>query len=271
MKICNSSLFMWYNLTVMKRILLVILSLFLLLINMPSQAAQNFVVKEISAQATDGFNLKATLTYPRVKGHKDFKTVVLLHSLGYSSQWWDDLPDELLNKGYAVLAIDLRGHGKSVYTLKLAKVSWKNMKNSAYMKYPDDVIKVMDAVKNDNTKKTFFNTWAIVGSDIGASAGVIAADKLSNKPKTIVMISPVVKARGLYIPVSVAQLDNVDFLSITGTGDIASKESATYLKKFAQDEFAEFTSESRTSGMLMLKNDKTLSKMIAEWISEYLN
>ena len=43
------------------------------------------------------------------------------------------------------------------------------------------------------------------------------------------------------------------------------------LKKFAQEEFAEFTSESRTTGMLMLKNDKSLAKMISEWISEYLN
>ena len=85
------------------------------------------------------------------------------------------------------------------------------------------------------------------------------------------MISPVVKTKGLYIPVSIAQLDNVDFLSITGTEDTSSKEAEAYLKKFAQEEFAEFTSESRTTGMLMLKNDKSLAKMISEWISEYLN
>lgn len=262
---------MWYNLTVMKRIILIILALFLFLTNTSVQAAQNVVKKEISAQASDGFNLKATFSYPKVKGQKEFQTVVLLHSLGYNSQWWGTLPDELLNKGYAVLAIDLRGHGKSVYTAKLAKVSWKSMKNAAYMKYPDDVIKVIDTVKNDNPKKVFFNNWAIVGSDIGASAGVLAADKLSKKPKTIVMISPVVKAKGLYIPVSIAQLDNVDFLSIIGTEDTSSKEAEAYLKKFAQEEFAEFTSESRTTGMLMLKNDKSLAKMISEWISEYLN
>ena len=41
--------------------------------------------------------------------------------------------------------------------------------------------------------------------------------------------------------------------------------------KFAQNEFMTFTSESKSTGMLMLKNDKGLSKMIAEWVSEYLN
>ena len=112
---------------------------------------------------------------------------------------------------------------------------------------------------------------AIVGSDIGASAGVIAADKYPVNPKTIVMISPVVKTKGLDIPVNIAHLDKVDFLSVTGTGETASKDSEAYLRKFAQEEFMSFQSESKTSGMLMLKNDPDLPKMIAEWISEYLN
>ena len=85
------------------------------------------------------------------------------------------------------------------------------------------------------------------------------------------MISPVVKSKGLYIPVSMAHLDGVDFLSISGTDDIMSKDAEQYLMRFAQDEFATYTSESKTTGMMMLKNDEGLSRMIAEWIFEYLN
>ena len=145
------------------------------------------------------------------------------------------------------------------------------MKNSAYAKYPDDVLAIINQVMEENSKKIFFNNWAIVGADIGASAGVLAADKMPVHPKTIVMISPVVKAKGLYIPVSMAHLDKVDFLSISGTDDIMSKDAEAYLSKFAQDEFVTFTSESKSTGMLMLKNDPGLNKMIAEWIAEYLN
>ena len=50
-----------------------------------------------------------------------------------------------------------------------------------------------------------------------------------------------------------------------------SKDAENYLIKFAQNEFATFTSESKITGMMLLKNDNGLSKMIAEWISEYLN
>ena len=254
----------------MKRIFTIILAFFLLFINTSVQASQKYMQKEIKAVASDGFNLVATLTYPKVKNQKDFATVILLHSLGYNSQWWESLPSDLLEKGYAVLSIDLRGHGASVYNSKLTKNSWKNMKNSAYAKYPDDVLAVINKVKEENTKKFFFNNWAIVGADIGASAGVLAADKMPTHPKTIVMISPVVKAKGLYIPVSIAHLDGVDFLSISGTDDIMSKDAEAYLMKFAQDEFLTFTSDSKTTGMMMLKNEPGLSKMITEWIAEYL-
>lgn len=238
---------------------------------MDVQAAQSVTTKEIKAAASDGFNIKATLTYPKNNKQKEFATVVLLHSQGYNSEWWGELPNELLNSGYAVLAIDLRGHGKSVYNSKLSRVSWKDLKNSAYAKYPDDVLQVINVVKEENTKREFFNNWAIVGADIGASAGIIAADKYPVNPKTIVMFSPVVKTKGLDIPVNVAHLDKVDFLSITGTDDMISKESEAYLRKFAQAGFLTFQSKSKTTGMLMLKNDSELAEMISKWIREYLN
>lgn len=254
-----------------KKLYILILTFFFLFINLSSEAAQSVINKEIKAVASDGFNIVANLSYPKVKKQKEFKTVVLLHSLGYNSEWWGDLPTLLINKGYAVLTIDLRGHGKSVYNSRLVKNSWKNMKDTAFAKYPDDVIEVINKVKAENTKKIFFENWAIVGADIGASAGVIASDKFSVDPKTIVMISPVVKSKGLYIPVSIAHLNGVDLLSISGTNDFMSKEAENYLIKFAQNEFLTFTSASKTTGMMMLKNDPEVSKVITEWIGTYFD
>ena len=85
------------------------------------------------------------------------------------------------------------------------------------------------------------------------------------------MISPVVKTKDLYIPVSIAHLDNVDFLSITGTGESEAQIAEAYLKRFAQNNFSTYISPVRTSGiMLLLKNDSELSRIIAAWINEYL-
>lgn len=252
----------------MKRIIF-ILALFLSFLN-PAFAASAISKKEYTVSAADGFTIKSTLEYKRVKGQKEYPTVVLLHSLGYSSEWWESLPDDLMNSGYAVLMIDLRGHGRSVYNGKLVRTSWNNLTNKAYAKYPDDVIKVIEQVKSENSKTVFFNKWAFIGSDIGASTAVLAAEKISYKPKTIVLLSPVVQAKGLYIPVSLANLSHIDFFSISGTNDTTGKQSEEYLKRFSQSTFATYTSESRSNGMLMLKNDKSLSKIITSWIKEYL-
>lgn len=253
----------------MKRIIL-ILTLFLLLINTIANAATNTISKEITATSVDGFTMKGYLEYPKIKNQKEFPTVVLLHSIGYSSDWWCNLPQDLLNQGYAVLKIDLRGHGKSVYNSKLSRTSWSSMTNNAFAKYPDDVIKVIEQVKSENTKKVFFHNWAIVGSDIGASTAILAADKISYKPKTLVLLSPVVQTKGLYVPVKLANLDKIDIFSISGTNDNSGHNAQEYLKKFSQTTFATYTSESRSTGMLMLKNDNTLARIITSWIKEYL-
>ena len=255
----------------MKRFTLFILALFFILINTSVCFGESYTKKNLSVVASDGFNLKATLTYPKIKNKKDFQTVVLLHSHGTNSGWWGDLPKSLLENGYAVLAIDLRGHGASVYNAKLSKVSWKSLTNNAYKKYPDDIIQVIKYIGDEYHRMTFFNDWAIVGSDIGGSAGVIAADRMDSKPKTIVLLSPVVQTRGLYIPVSIAQLDNVDFLSISSSDDAAALEAEKYLRKFAQKEFSVYTSEAKHSGMVLIKNDPEIVPFITEWIKQYLN
>lgn len=252
----------------MKR-LIIILTLFIIVLNCCYAAASKTVTKDYKIVTKDGFSMTAKLEYPKIKNKKEFSTVVLLHSLGYNSQWWGNLPDMLLENGYAVVFIDLRGHGNSVYNSKLVKISWKSMRNKAYSKYPSDVITVINYIKDDN-KRIFFNNWAFIGSDIGASTAVLATNELKNKPKTIVMLSPIVQTKGLFIPVKFAELDNIDILSIIGTSDIEGVKTNNYLKKFAQSTYAQYISSSKSTGMLMIKNDESLANIIVEWIKQYL-
>ena len=83
----------------MRRIVFIILAFFIAFTNISVNAMQPVMKQEIKAVSNDGFNISATLTYPKTK-QKEFATVVLLHSLGYNSQWWSDLPKDLLEKGY---------------------------------------------------------------------------------------------------------------------------------------------------------------------------
>lgn len=253
----------------MKRLILII-TLFTLFLNCASAAEIKTVTKDYNVVAADKFTISAKLVYPKQKNVMNYKTVVLLHSLGYNSNWWSTLPDELLQKGYAVLFIDFRGHGESIYNSKLARVSYTSLTRHAYAKYPDDVLTVIDTIKKEN-KRTFFNDWAIVGCDVGSATAIHVANKISYKPKTIVMISPVVEYKGLYVPVKYAELNNIDVLAITGSNDVTGEKANKYLKRFAQSTYAEYSADSKLVGMLMFKKDETLPKFIASWIYQYLN
>lgn len=253
----------------MKKLILII-TLFTMFLNCVYAAEIKTVTKDYKVVTPDKFTMTAKLEYPKIKGKTTYKTVVLLHSLGYNSGWWSTLPQDLLEKGYAVLLIDFRGHGESVYNSKLVRTSWTGLTHNAYIKYPDDVINVLDYVKKEN-KRVFFDEWAIVGSDIGAAVAVHVANKIEYKPKTIVMLSPLVKAKGIYVPIKLAELNNIDILSISGKKDVSSFRANAYLKKFAQSTYTEYISESKLTGMLMFKADETLSKVIVSWVSQYLN
>ena len=249
--------------------LICIITFCLIYFNCAAAFSANFVTKDYKIVTNDKFTINSTLMYPKIKEKKDFSTVVLLHSIGYSSEWWEDLPQELIDNGYAVLTIDLRGHGKSVYNSKLIRTSWTSLTKRAFAKYPDDVITVINYIKKEN-KRTFFNNWAIVGADIGGNTAIITANKIDIKPKTIIILSPTINAKGLYVPVKLAELNNIDILTIVSESDLQSKNANKYLKKFAQSTYAEYTSKTTSTGMIMLKHDEMLSKIISGWLKEYI-
>ena len=261
----------------MKKFLVAILTLMFVISAQTVFAAQTkttkvkkpYTEREFSVQTKDGHLIRSYLSYPKTK-LKGYPTIVMLHALGYNSSYWISLQKKFNAKGYAVLRIDLRGHGKSVYNSKLVRTSWTSFTNNAFAKYPNDVISIIEQVKSENSRKIFFKDWAVVGSDIGASTAILATDKIAYKPKTLVLLSPVVKTKGLYVPVVLANLNNIDIFSISGTNDVSGHNTQDYLKKFAQSTFATYTSDSRSTGMMMLKNDASLSRVITSWIGEYL-
>ena len=62
--------------------------------------------------------------------------VVLLHSFSLNAQVWKEMAENLRLKGYNVLAMDLRGHGRSVYNEQLKLKSRFYYKNDTWAKLP---------------------------------------------------------------------------------------------------------------------------------------
>ena len=251
-----------------KKILLFSLLLFVFFGSAQNSYAKT-ITKDLEVQTKDARIIKAQVSYVKIEGVKKYPTVVLLHSLGYSSADWANLIPELNNAGYAVIAIDLRGHGKSVFNTKFQKRAWTYFTPKNYQKFPSDVLLVLDQAKKQE-KVVSLDNMAIVGADIGANTAVLVAKDLKKKPKTLVLISPTSNFKGLYIPIALVEMGGVPILSMVSNKDGYCLKEQKDLAKYAQGGFYAKNYPQGGMGMMMLKSNPSMSQDITRWIIRYL-
>jgi len=252
-----------------KNLLSIVYSILLLFFFSIHNAFAATIKKEVEVVTPDNFIIKATVCYPKVKQEEKFPTVVLLHSFGYNSNRWVGIQDKLIEAGYAWVAIDLRGHGKSTQNTEFKKISWLNLKQKAFLKYPTDVALVLKDIAA-TYKKISLNNWAIIGGDIGGNTGVLAAQQMPQRPAAIVLVSPNTSFKGLYIPVTVTELGNTAFLCVASENDNGALQAEQTLRKFAQADFENLNIARNGSGMMLINQNPELSDMIIKWLDKYL-
>lgn len=172
--------------------------------------------QKIEFVSKDKFILAGDFYLPDNKTDKPL--IILLHSFALNSSCWNALASELRLKGYNVLAMDLRGHGRSTYNEKLKFKSRYNFKNSDWQKLPSDVIDSINYIKSHyagvNTNDTI-----IVGADIGANTAVISGILMKKVPQKLVLISPMYEFKGLKMPVKSTRLADTKILMILSKSD----------------------------------------------------
>ena len=145
-----------------------------------------------SAKAEDGLVLKGTLYLP--DGAKEPRPVViLLPKMASDRKSWGNFPKKLSAAGYAVLALDQRGHGESVWQGKKRKVFTK-FTNSEFAKMVTDLEAVLAALSKQ--KKIDVARVAVYGASIGANVALVYA---STHPevRAVVLLSPGMDYKGI--------------------------------------------------------------------------
>lgn len=148
----------------------------------------------------------------------DKPLVVALHSFSLNSNAYAPLAQKLRLKGYNVLVMDLRGHGRSVYNENLKLKSRYKFTLADWAKLPDDVVTSINYVKT-NYPQINCNETIFIGADVGASAGVLGGIKLKKHPQKFVMISPMLNFKGLYIPVKMTNYKTTKFMVLLAKSD----------------------------------------------------
>jgi pimeloyl-ACP methyl ester carboxylesterase len=137
-----------------------------------AQTAKKPVVEERELITRDELRLKITYyKSPAVPNGEDTPVVVLLHGKKGSRQQWKDLATDLQQKGdFAVVAVDLRGHGQSLLPKKsevLKKADYQNMVSF-------DMEAVKEFLLEEHQKKHLnINKLGIVACDFSASVALL--------------------------------------------------------------------------------------------------
>src|SRR5215471_2639644 len=100
--------------------------------------------------------------------------VMLLHGYGEDRTVWNSFKTDLLTRGYAVMTIDLRGHGESTIQNNRPITASREWRTSP-QEFPLDVDASLTWLKT----QTRINSTriAVIGSDIGASLALVSSGK----------------------------------------------------------------------------------------------
>lgn len=220
--------------------------------------------------AKDGFNLTGSLCIPKNKSAKNrVPLAILLHSIGGTRMDWLDYPNKIKNLGIAVLVVDLRGHGQSIINKNGRRRYWQNFNDKEFQKFSDDIISAINYIKTQYPEIDV-NKIALIGSDIGANAAVVASGQYSKGIKTLVLLSPTTDFKGIDTRIPMVSYGNHPVLIMVSHNDRFSYFGASELIKYAQGKKVLKVFPYGGNGIDLLKFQPESQKIIINWLNTCL-
>ena len=118
----------------------------------------------------DGWHIKADLLSPTVKNNKKLPLVVMLNKAAGDRKAYHALARKLLDKGFASLRVDLRGHGESINKGHFDHIKLKNFEilEGTYK----DIAVITQWVRGNSQ----YNAIAIIGASYSGEHMMLAAE-----------------------------------------------------------------------------------------------
>jgi pimeloyl-ACP methyl ester carboxylesterase len=133
----------------------------------------------------DLVDLRATLEMP-VGIPAPIPAILLLHGYGEDRSVWREFSRQLVDRGWAVMAMDLRGHGESKTKNQRPLQAVPEWRTSLH-EFPVDLDPALDWLKGqpriDNKK------IVVIGSDVGANLALIASGRFP-EVRTVIAVNP---------------------------------------------------------------------------------
>ena len=238
----------------LKRWLIAFICTMFLIMNVSAQDELSF--ETVTIPASDGLELVGDLYLPTEISDTGNPAVLLFHMLGSNRHAYDPILPDLVDAGYVVLNVDMRGHGDTggnqVWNLAIADVQvWL------------DWLRDQDAVDDSRV--------AIMGASIGSNVALIGC---AEDPDCIgvIALSPGLDYRGVQPESAVVDgLSERAVLLIASHTDGYSAESVEQMFANAKGDVSARIYRGAAHGTALFRsNYDSVSHLILWWLAEHL-
>lgn len=209
----------------------------------------------VTIEAVD--RVTATGTFYPGKGESPWPGVILLHMAGGDRQIWESngFARRLVEQGYAVLAVDIRNHGKSGGDDSWEKAAADLRRWWTYFSQREDI----DATRT-----------ALVGGSIGANLALFTG---ADKPevRTVILLSAGLNYNSAAVDEAVVRYGARPLFLIASEDDLfPAAEDAQVMASLATGDVELLIYEDAGHGTEMLETKPELADLIVDWLEQNL-
>ncbi|VVB55663.1 2-succinyl-6-hydroxy-2,4-cyclohexadiene-1-carboxylate synthase [uncultured archaeon] len=147
-------------------------------------------MEEITFITEDGVKISGNYFKPKKEHAPVF---LLLHMMPATKESWTEFATRLQEKGFAALAIDLRGHGSST-DKNGSKLDYKEFKDHEHRESMKDIAAAKEFLKGQ--ANVDISGMAIAGASIGANLALWQAS-IDKDVSLLILLSPGLNYRGI--------------------------------------------------------------------------
>lgn len=239
----------------------------ILVLLIPQVSLASAESENVSFTTADGVKLVGTIYLPK-NGKDKVPGILLLHQYSRDRTTWSPLIPQLLKEGYAILAIDLRGHGEST-SFGDEFVTYERFSDTDFAGMIEDVrssIKYLKSQRRVNPERL-----AIIGASIGANLALQYSAEDKNV-RTIVLLSPGENYRGLLTLPYLDKYSRRALFIVASEGDVYSAESSKKLKEYAKlaspCKLKLYPGKAHGTDLLLVQDG--LGSIIVAWLQNHL-
>ena len=222
----------------------------------PSETAADEIINNLSEEVlitVGDLDMAGTFYFPQDYS-APWPGVILIHMLYGDRSQWETFPDQLTEAGFAVLSIDLRGHGATG-----GSVNWDLAITDLQQVW--SMFAARQDIDQDRT--------AIIGASIGANLALISSSNEASI-RTAVLLSPGLNYAGVETGEAMKSYSDRPVLIVASQEDAYAANSSTTLEDNALGVSQLIMYQNAGHGTFMFRSEPELSQVITDWLDLYL-